>query len=478
MGARNRSKAVLLRCAEFINPKAEMQSLNRRARTLFLSDLPRIGSLRFMTHRAVELATRSARAEIAFMLIAFIVPLGIGDMAAQDVAPPRSYQQLSYEQLDQLVAPIALYPDALVAQVLGAATFSPQVVEADRFVREHPGASPQELAQMADAQPWDPSVKALVAFPAVLANMDHNLEWAGKLGNAYFNQPQDVMSAVQTMRQRAYSAGTLRTSPELTVVYRPADIVIAPANPAVVYVPAYNPWVVYGAPVPVYPAYAWVAPPPRPGAVVAAAAIGFTVGVVVGAFAHYGWGWGHWGCGWGPHPVVAFNHVTYVSRSVTVVNHGYYGGFDHAVEARTWNQHVAYGPRGGVYTDTRSVSNGVYSNSRTLAGPHGASYTDQRTAGDGQYTNTRTATGPRGATYTDQRTAANAAIDNTRTVTGPNGRTASSTTDRYAGGSTRTVTGPNGKTATRTVTGRGTGHATITHTGPRGTRTHTRDRQH
>ena len=455
-----------------------MHSPNRKSRTLFFSSLPRVGGLRISTHRALEGVTQSVRAGVAFALIAFIVPLGVGDLRAQDVPPQRDYQQLSYEQLGQMVAPIALYPDALVAQVLGAATFSPQVVEADRFVKEHPAASPQDLARMADAEPWDPSVKALVAFPSVLADMDRNLEWTGKLGNAYFNQPQDVMTAVQAMRRRAYSAGTLRTSPELTVLYRPADIVIAPANPAIVYVPAYNPWVVYGAPVPVYPAYAWVAPPPRPGAVVAAAAIGFTVGVVVGAFAHYGWGWGHWGCGWGPHPVVAFNRVTWVSRSVTVVNHGYYGGFDHAVAARTWNQHIAYGPRGGVYTDTRSASNGVYSNSRTLSGPHGATYTDQRTAGNGAYTNTRTATGPRGATYTDQRTAANGTIDNSRSVTGPNGRTASSTTQRYAGGSTRTVTGPDGKTATRTVTGRGTGDATITHTGPRGTRTHNRVRPH
>ncbi|HVT96321.1 MAG TPA: DUF3300 domain-containing protein [Acidobacteriaceae bacterium] len=455
-----------------------MSIKNRNDHSLVASASLPAGSFRNIAHAAAQTLTQCLRIGTAVLLIAFMVPLGIVDAHAQVPAPQGSYQQLSNEQVNQLVAPIALYPDALVAQVLGAATYSPQVVEADRFVKEHAGIPPQQLAQMADTQPWDPGVKALVAFPTVLANMSRNLDWTRRLGNAYYNQPQDVMNAVQQMRQRAYAAGTLRTTAEQTVVYRPADIVIAPANPAVVYVPAYNPWAVYGAPVPVYPAYYYVAPPPRPGAVVAAAAVGFTIGVVVGAFAHYGWGWGHWGCGWGPHPVVAFNHVTYVSRSVTVINHGYYGRFDHSAEARSWNQHVAVGPRGGVYTDTRSMGNGEYSNTRSATGPRGANYTDTRTAGDGQYSNTRTATGPHGANYTDQRTAENGALSNTRTVTGPNGKTASSTTDRYAGGSTRTATGPNGKTATRTVSGRGTGDATITRSGPRGTRTRNRVRPH
>jgi hypothetical protein len=427
---------------------------------------------------AATLSLRTARTATAILLACLIVPAGMGNLYAQEAAPRPEYSQLNYDQMNQLVAPIALYPDALVAQILAAATYSPQVVEADRFVQRNAGVPPAELARMADAQPWDPSVKALVAFPSVLSQLDRNLDWTTRLGNAYYNQPQDVMAAVQTMRGRAYAAGTLRSTPQQTVVYAPADIVIRPVNPAVVYVPAYNPWVVYGAPVPVYPAYAYVAPPPRPaGAVVAAAAIGFTVGVVVGAFTHYGWGYGHWGCGWGPHPVIAYNHVTYVSRSVTVVNHGYYGGYDHSFAARSWNQHVAYGPRGGVYTDQRSVSNGIYSNTRTATGPHGANYTDSRSVGDGTYSNTRTATRANGATYTDQRTTSDGQTTNARTYTGANGRTASSTTTRSPGESSTTVTGPNGKTATRTITGKGTGNATVTRTGPRGTRTHTHHRR-
>jgi hypothetical protein len=406
--------------------------------------------------RSVALSCiQSARAGIAILLIYCMVPLGVVDLYAQEAPPPRpQYRQLSYAELDQLVAPIALYPDALVAQVLAAATYSSQIVEADRFVQRNRGLAPEQLARMVDTRPWDPSVKALTAFPSVLANLDRNLDWTSRLGNAYYNQPQDVMIAVQTMRQRAYAAGTLRPTPQETVVYQPNDIVIQPVNPAVVYVPVYNPWFVYGAPVPVYPAYYYVAPPPpRPstGSIVAAAAIGFTAGVLVGAFVHYGWGWGHWGCGWGPRPFVAYNHVAYVSRSVTVVNRGYYGGYDHSFAARTYNQRIAYGAHGGVYTDQRSVGNGLYSNTRTVTKPNGATYTDQRTVGNGQ-------------------------SSNTRTYTGANGRTASSSTTRYPGGSSTTVTGPNGKTATRTVTGRGTGDATVTRSGSRGTKTKTRHR--
>lgn len=433
----------------------------------------------------------AARPAMAVALACSLVPVGVRNLYAEDAAPGPEYRQLSYDQLDQLVAPIALYPDALVAQILAASTYGSQVVEADRFVRQNAGRSSAELAQLANGRPWDPSIKALVAFPSVLAQMDRNLDWTTKLGAAYYNQPQDVMSAVQTMRQRAWAARTLRSTPQQTVVYAPADIVIQPANPAVVYVPAYNPWVVYGAPVPVYPAY-YVAPPPRPaGSVGAAAAVGFTLGVAVGAFAHYGWAWSHWGCSWGSHPIIAYNHVTYVSRSVTVVNHGYYGGFDHSV--------TAYGPHGGVYTDQRSAANGQYTHLRTATGPRGATYTDQRTAGDGEYSNTRTATRANGATYTDERTSANGQFNNSwaatgangrtysgsttrtagetsSTVVGPSGRTASRTTTRYPGGNSTTVTGPNGKTATRTVTGRDTGNATVTRTGPRETKTHPRHR--
>jgi hypothetical protein len=256
-----------------------------------------------------------------------------------DQAPPQQYNTLDPEKLNQLVAPIALYPDSLVAQVLAAATYPTQIVDADRFVQANQGVPPAQLAQMANNQQWDPSVKALAAFPSVLSNMDKNIDWTTQLGNAYYNQPQDVMSAVQNDRQQAYNSGKLRSTPQETVNYAPGDVVIEPANPAVVYVPYYNPWNVWGWG---NPWFAWYAPPPPPGFFMGVGVgFGFGFGVGVGLWGGYGWGWGHWGMGWGPHPFIAYNHFAYVSRSVTVVNHGYYGHFDRNPGARAYNYHTA-----------------------------------------------------------------------------------------------------------------------------------------
>ena len=168
-------------------------------------------------------------------------------------APP--YAQQTPEQLQQLVAPIALYPDSLVAQILAAATFPEQVVEADRWVQAHPDLKGDALGQAVDQQPWDPSVKALTAFPTVLGNMDKNLSWTSSLGDAYYNQQQDVMDAIQVMRQRAEAAGNLKTTPQQTVSTQNSAITIEPANPEVVYVPAYDPWLVYGDPILAWPGW-------------------------------------------------------------------------------------------------------------------------------------------------------------------------------------------------------------------------------
>jgi len=173
----------------------------------------------------------------------------------QSTQSQNAYNPQTAAQLDQLVAPIALYPDALVAQVLAAATFPDQVVEADRWVQANTNLSGTALAQAADQQSWDPSVKALVAFPSVLANMDKNLSWTSSLGDAYYNQQQDVMDAVQVMRQKAQSTGNLKTTQQQTVTSQGSTIVIQPANPQVVYVPAYNPWAIYGYPVSPWPGW-------------------------------------------------------------------------------------------------------------------------------------------------------------------------------------------------------------------------------
>ena len=142
-------------------------------------------------------------------LVLATAPAGFAAQANQSAAQPAPVQaaEQTPEQLQQLVAPIALYPDALVAQILAAATYPDQVVEADRWLQQNPNLKGEQLGKEVDKQPWDPSVKALTEFPSVLANMDKNLSWTSSLGDAYVNQRQDVMNAVQVMRDRAEKAG-------------------------------------------------------------------------------------------------------------------------------------------------------------------------------------------------------------------------------------------------------------------------------
>jgi Protein of unknown function (DUF3300) len=138
--------------------------------------------------------------------------------------------QQSPQELQQLVAPIALYPDALVAQILAASTYPTEIVEADRWLQSHSDLKGEQLAGEVDKQAWDPSVKALAQFPSVLANMDKNLSWTSSLGDAYANQQQDVMDAVQAMRQQARKAGTLNSNEQEKVTDQSNTIVIEPAS--------------------------------------------------------------------------------------------------------------------------------------------------------------------------------------------------------------------------------------------------------
>lgn len=242
-------------------------------------------------------------------------------LVAQQSAPPpaqAAYAQQTPEQLQQLVAPIALYPDSLVAQVLAASTFPEQVVEADRWVQAHPDVTGDALGQAVNQQPWDPSVKALTAFPSVLGNMDKNLSWTSSLGDAYFNQQQDVTDAVQGMRQRAQGAGNLKTTPQQIVTDQDSTIVIQPASPEIVYVPAYDPWLVYGGPVMAWPG--WYE---YPGIWFSGPYLSFDPGFGIGFFGGFGWGWGNWGFDWHNHYAM-FNHGRYYSRSNTFYNRSSY----------------------------------------------------------------------------------------------------------------------------------------------------------
>ncbi len=249
--------------------------------------------------------------------------------------PPQATQQSS-EQLQQLVAPIALYPDSLIAQIMAAATYPDQVVEAARWADQHEDLKGDSLAKEVDKQSWDPSVKALIQFPTVLANMNQNLAWTSELGDAYVNQQQEVTQAIQTMREKAKQAGNLNTTPQEKVKTEGKTIVIEPAEPDVVYVPQYDPWLAYGYPIAAFPG--WY---PYPGLFLAGPGIGFGLGFGIGFFGGFGWGFNHWGFDWHHGGRVIENHNTFISHSRTIVNRNSFhsGGanFNHGDGARGGN---------------------------------------------------------------------------------------------------------------------------------------------
>jgi hypothetical protein len=201
----------------------------------------------------------------------------------------------SAEQLEQMVSPVALYPDSLLSQTLMAATYPIQVVECERWVEQNPGVKGDQLDSALAAKDWDPSVKSLASFPDVLKRLNEDLEWVQDLGTAFLNQQKDVMDAVQRMRQKAQQAGSLKTTGQQKIVVEKQVIEIQPADPQVIYVPAYNPTVIYGpdwyAPYWYYPAV--MAPPP--GWVAASNAMSFMAGVAVGScmFGDFNWGGGN-----------------------------------------------------------------------------------------------------------------------------------------------------------------------------------------
>jgi Protein of unknown function (DUF3300) len=229
---------------------------------------------------------------------------------------------MSATELQALVAPIALYPDALVAQILAASTFPDQVAVADYWLRQHQNLTGTSLTQTVDKQSWDASVKALTTFPSVLDNLAKNLTWTSSLGEAYHNQPSEVMAAIQTLRAKAKAAGHLTSNSQITVEQQtPQAIVIQPTNPQVVYVPIYNPATIYGTP--------YVTPGYTAGDVAAAGVIGFGAGVALGALAGggcCGGGWNSWNCNWSGGAVV-YNHNNFYGNSAW--HGGYYNGGYH-----------------------------------------------------------------------------------------------------------------------------------------------------
>jgi len=241
---------------------------------------------------------RAVRELAAIVCVAAIMP---GNRAAvqtqQPAAPPeQAAAKLPAEQLDSLVAPIALYPDPLLSQTLVASTYPLEVVQLQQWLNQHKDLKDKALADAVKKQDWDPSIQSLAGLPDVVKLLADNIKWTTDLGNAFLAQQNDVMDAVQRMRKKVKDAGNLKSSEqqkvETKVVESKQVIVVEQANPEVVYVPSYNPTVVYGAPVYAYPPIAY----PPPGYYAAGMAISFGVGVAMGAM--WGGGWGY-GCGWG-----------------------------------------------------------------------------------------------------------------------------------------------------------------------------------
>jgi len=272
---------------------------------------------------------------------------------------------LTTEELNSVVSPIALYPDALVAQILGAATFPDQIAVANYWLQQNKTLTGSALMQAVDKQSWDPSVKALTQFPTVLNNMAQNLSWTSQLGEAYHNQQSEVMSAVQALRKQAKAAGNLKTTPQQTVKTETQNgqdvIVIQPANPQVVYVPSYNPSVIYGAP--------YVAPGYSTGDLVATGLLSFGAGIAVGAMMDggcCGWGYSAWHCNWYGGGVYYHGGAYYGNAAW---HGGYYGGYNNYGNHSNYNN--GYQHYGNNYNHNTNYSHNTNVSGNTVNVNHG-----------------------------------------------------------------------------------------------------------
>ena len=327
-------------------------------------------------------ASRILRAALSYLCVLLILLLpGGGIVLAQDFGQngppppvqgppppqpqgaPQQSQLLSPDQLDDLVAPIALYPDNLLSQVLAASTYPLEIVEASQWLQQNRNLQGQQLADAARQQNWDPSIQAMVVFPDVLNRLAADVQWTTALGNAFLAQQQDVMNAVQKLRAEARASGKLNSSPQQTVTTQTQDgqsaVQIMPANPQEVYVPEYNPYYVWGP-----PAYGYYPPLYYPPV---AYGFGFYPGIYLGGFfPGLGWGLGFGGWGWGLNwfggfaltNAFFFNHYGF---------HGWYGG-----GGRLWAG--AGGFRGGAWAHNPEHRMGVPYANRSVANRFGGSY--------------------------------------------------------------------------------------------------------
>ena len=288
---------------------------------------------------------------VALLCAVAIVPGDValsGQTAPAAGSPAGAEAQVPPEQLDSLVAPIALYPDPMLTQTLVASTYPLEIIQLQQWLQKNKNLKDQALADAVKKQNWDPSIQAMAALPDVVKQMAENITWTTDLGNAFLAQQNDVMDAVQRMRKKANDAGNLKSSEqqkvETQVVESKQVIVIEQANPQVVYVPSYNPTVVYGAPAYPYPPIAY----PPPGYYAAGMAISFGVGIAMGAA---------WGGGWGYHNSWGGNNNININRNNTYVNNSNRQNVSNrsASGGNTWQHNPQH--RGGAPYSSKGVAN-------------------------------------------------------------------------------------------------------------------------
>ena len=262
------------------------------------------------------LSNRLTAVMCSFVLVPGSARLTQSDTASpQASAPAEAAPKIPDDQLDSLVAPIALYPDPLLAQVLAASTYPLEIIQLQQWLEKNKNLKDKALVDAVAKQPWDPSVQAMAALPDVVKRLADDIQWTTDLGNAFLAQQSDVMEAVQRMRSKAKDTGNLKSNEQMKVETKVIEnkpvIIVEQSSPEVVYVPSYNPTVVYGAPAYPYPPISY----PPPGYYAAGMALSFGVGVAMGAA--WGGGWG-WGSSWGGNNDVTINNNNNFNRNANV----------------------------------------------------------------------------------------------------------------------------------------------------------------
>ena len=366
---------------------------------------------------------------------------------------------VSPEQLDSLVAPIALYPDPLLAQVLAASTYPLEIIQLQQWLGKNKGLKDKALADAVEKQPWDASVQALAALPDLAKRLADDIQWTTDLGNAFLAQEGAVMDAVQRMRKKAQESGNLKSTEQQSVKSEVVEgktvVVIQQANPQVVYVPTYNPQVVWGAPMYPYPPIYY----PPPGYYAAGMAVAFGVGVAMGSW-WGGGGWG-WGCGWGGNNITINNNNNFIRNSninagnIGNGNRGNLGG-----NGNRW-QHRPEHRGGAPYSDRATADRfggaargdslaNRQSNARQQVGRQGGNLPSNRAGGAGVSDRVGGGNGNRTGGGVGDRAGAGGGVSNRASGAGPNNRPGG------AGGNNRTGAGGADRVGNRDVS-RGTG---------------------